>query len=385
MTTTELRTLTRKELETMAKRFNVSGRHAMKKEELVRTLVSVRRKKTKTIDHKSNNGVSPANGKSRKSPGINSHTVSTVKKPVKNGQPVKPPAGRPPASRPNRLMSSGFSKTSSSANRTKDRLRVQVLDSHWLHAVWSVSQRILDRARVALGVEWHQAVPIIRVYEICGEDESSGATIWVKDIEIQGNVDHWYIPVESASCTYTLQIGYRTAGGNFFTLARSNKVTTPQENSPEADERDHNGRQSSRNNDSKHTGSFGSDEIYGKEAQPPLWENGFNSNSIEENANGSNGNGSDQHESNKDHQMTVHTELIIHGKTHPDSELTYLGDAVSLDENGRFSFRIAFPEGRHVIPVAAVTPDGKEKYTTVLGIMRNTKELGPQSMEEPLL
>ena len=100
---------------------------------------------------------------------------------------------------------------------------------------------------------------------------------------------------------------------------------------------------------------------------------------------GPQGNGSDQIEIHKDFQITLQTELIIHGRTHPGSELTCLGDAVSLDECGRFSLRLAFPEGRQVIPVAAVTPDGIKKYTTVLGIVRNTKELGPQSMEEPLL
>lgn len=385
MTTTELRALTRKELDTMAKRLNVPGRHAMKKEELVKTLVSVRRKKNKTIDRKGNNGVSHATGKSRNSRGSNGHAGGNGKKFVKNGQSVNPPVGRPPVSRPNRLRSSEYSENGSSPEASKDRLVAQVLDSHWLHAVWSLSLGIFDRARAALGAGWHQAVPIIRVFEIGGEDEPSGATTWVKDIEIQGNVDHWYVPVESASCSYTLQIGYRTADGNFFTLARSNKVTTPQENSPATTERDQNGRQSSRSNGSMHAGCFGNNEKYGEGEQPPLWKNDFYSNSIEADENGSNGNDSDQCRINKEFQITLQTELIIHGTAHPDSELTCLGNVVALDESGRFSFRLAFLEGRQVIPVAAVTPDGKEKYTTVLGIMRNTKELGPQSMEEPLL
>jgi hypothetical protein len=106
---------------------------------------------------------------------------------------------------------------------------------------------------------------------------------------------------------------------------------------------------------------------------------------LEEIENGSDENGAGQHEFNKDFQIRVQTELIIHGSTHPHSELTYLGDAIALDERGRFSLRLAFPEGRQVIPLDAVTPDGKEKYTTVLGIVRNTKELEPQSMQEPLL
>ena len=147
MTTTELRALTRKELETMAKRLNVPGRHAMKKEELVKILVSVRRKKNKTIDRKGKKGVSAANLKSGQSRGSNAQAASNGKKAVKNGPFAKPPAGKP-----NRLMASGNSENGSSPGGSKDRLTVQVLESHWLHAVWSLSRRIIDRARVRGGV-----------------------------------------------------------------------------------------------------------------------------------------------------------------------------------------------------------------------------------------
>jgi hypothetical protein len=270
MTTSALKTLTHKELETMAKRLNVPGRHTMKKEELIKILVFARRKKknNKTSERKANNGVSAANLKSKTTQGSNGQASSNRKNTAKNGQSVKSPVGKP-----HRLISSEKSKNGSSPEGSQDRLTVQVLDAHWLHAVWSLSQGILDRARTALGVEWHQAVPIIRVLNLCEEEESSGATIWVKDIEIHGNVDHWYVPVESPPCTYTLQIGYRTAGENFFSLAHYNKVTTPEENSTAITERNQNGNQSSRNNDSKHTGCFGNTGEFGNEEQHPMREN----------------------------------------------------------------------------------------------------------------
>ena len=202
----------------------------------------------------------------------------------------------------------------------------------------------------------------------------------MKDIEIHENVDHWYVPVESAPCTYKLQIGYRTAGGNFFTLARSNNITTSLKNSPTTTERELNGRSTSRKNGSKHADCSGHNRKLDEEISFPLQQHVSGSNSIEGKENGS-----DHYKTSNNYPITLQTELVIHGRVHPDSELTCLGNAVSLDESGRFSLRLAFPEGRQVIPVAAVTPDGKEKYTTVLGIVRNTKKLGPQSMEEPLL
>jgi hypothetical protein len=313
--------------------------------------------------------------KSRKSRGSNARAASNGKKAAKNGQSAKPPVGKP-----NRLMSSGNSENGSSPGEATDRLSVQVLDSHWLHVVWSLSHHIIDRARVALGMEWHQAVPVLRVLDISEDEISSGAITWVKDIEVFGNVDHWYVPVEAASCTYKLQIGFRTAGGNFFTLARSNTITMPLENSPATTQPELNGRDSSRKNGSKHADCSDHNRKLDEEIPFPLQQPGSFSNSIEAKENDS-----DHYKTRNDFQITFQTELVIHGRAHPDSELTCLGNSISLDEGGRFSLRLAFPEGRQVIPIAAVTPDGKEKYTTVLGIMRNTKELGPQSMEEPLL
>ena len=57
-----------------------------------------------------------------------------------------------------------------------------------------------------------------------------------------------------------------------------------------------------------------------------------------------------------------------------------LGDR--LREDGSFTYRVGQPEGRQVLAIAAVDPQGKRRQVVVLGLERNTKELEQQSLEE---
>jgi hypothetical protein len=81
----------------------------------------------------------------------------------------------------------------------------------------------------------------------------------------------------------------------------------------------------------------------------------------------------------------IQTELIVHGSTHPDATLTLLGEHIPLSKDGTFSLRLTLPDGRQVIPAVATTPDGAEQRTIVLGVERNTKELEPLQLDEPMI
>ena len=59
----------------------------------------------------------------------------------------------------------------------------------------------------------------------------------------------------------------------------------------------------------------------------------------------------------------VETDLIIHGTVTPDAELIIQGEAAPVRPDGTFSFRFTLPEGRQVIPVRVVTPNGRREYT----------------------
>src|SRR5262245_31046317 len=109
----------------------------------------------------------------------------------------------------------------------KDRIVVMVRDPYWLHCYWEVTRQSVQRAEAALGQEWHTARPILRVLDVTSEDTTSAAEATVRDIDIHGGCNNWYVDVQNPPRSYRVDIGYLTRSGRFYVLARSNVVTTP--------------------------------------------------------------------------------------------------------------------------------------------------------------
>ena len=104
-----------------------------------------------------------------------------------------------------------------------DRLVVMVRDPYWLHAYWELAPRSVERAQSALGpalaydAARSSAVPL----------SNDGTAVLQREIVIHGGVNHWYVDVQNPPQQYRMEIGYLTASGQFYCLARSNAVTTP--------------------------------------------------------------------------------------------------------------------------------------------------------------
>ena len=117
----------------------------------------------------------------------------------------------------------------------RDRLVVMVRDPYWLQVFWELSRQSIDRAQSAMGPHWHTAAPVLRLYKM-GVD---GTSALVRHIPIHGGVSHWYVDVQDPPHEFRLEIGYLASGGQFFSLARSNSVTTPRASSPWANSSKH--------------------------------------------------------------------------------------------------------------------------------------------------
>ncbi|GAB4143762.1 MAG: hypothetical protein Tsb009_15070 [Planctomycetaceae bacterium] len=82
--------------------------------------------------------------------------------------------------------------------------------------------------------------------------------------------------------------------------------------------------------------------------------------------------------------LQIHAELLIHGETTACSSLEILGESIETCSAGTFSLKIPLEEGRQVIPAVMVTPDGREEQTVLLAIEKNTKQMEPRPLDEPL-
>ncbi len=255
---------------------------------------------------------------------------------------------------------------------------VMVRDPFWLHAYWELSRRSIYRARSAMSQHWHVARPILRLYEVLREGAIISARKILRDIEIHGGVNNWYIDVRDPPKTFQLEIGYLATNGRFFCLARSNVVSTPAADKEDAF--DQNWSEVAKDFQrifalsggySEPAKSGDLKEVFQERLHRPIGDDpaqlvlgpgavAFGQPTV---------------------PLKIDTELIVHGVTEPHAHVTLRGEPVRLRDDGSFALRFNFPNGRHILPVVAGSPDGAQQRTIVLSIDRNTKIMEPVNRE----
>ena len=332
---------TRHELAQLAKHNKVEGWHDMKKADLIlalknRRLVSVPEKKPMTERIKAlraQEGDSPhAPLRRTQTPASQCHSAQEPPKKPKGHHPIRLEANAGPGE--------------------SDLLQALVESPHWIYASWRLTSAILERAEASLGANWHQAVPVLRVYDVhCDEDTSPTKCCLVK-IPIQAAVDYWHVPIADPTKTYELQLGYETPKGQYFMLARSAAVKLPLPGTPQARKYE----------EQRQDGMF----------PVPLAESAHRF-PIR---------GSSAYLYADDVSLEVRAELVIVGQVSPHAHLTCEHEKVSVQRNGSFEVRLALEEGRQVIPLEAISADGCQSRTVILAIERNTKTLAPQPLND---
>ena len=90
-----------------------------------------------------------------------------------------------------------------------------VRDPYWLHCYWELTRQAIQRAEAALGQDWHGAKPILRLLDVSSHDTTSTAESIVRDIDIHGGCNNWYIDVANPPRSYRVDIGYLSRSGQF--------------------------------------------------------------------------------------------------------------------------------------------------------------------------
>jgi hypothetical protein len=259
----------------------------------------------------------------------------------------------------------------------RDQLVVDEVDDRWLRARWVLSERILERARVALGAEWPHAVPVLRVYDVTERNGAAANRVFVNDVEIRQEMDDWYLPVEHSGLSYRVELGYRTPQGSFFVLARSAKVRTPQLADRRAgcvpggatipDRRASGSGFTSDASDSTggngKTGGAQTGHSFPSSSLGTRWRNGS--------------------ATGNEAVFEIEADIILHGRAHPRANLTLMGEPIRPHTDGTFAVRMALDDGRQVIPAVCVSPNGCHQRTILLAVERNTKHLNPMPTDDP--
>ncbi|HEX4414228.1 MAG TPA: DUF4912 domain-containing protein [Lacipirellulaceae bacterium] len=351
MTASTLRTQSCKDLAQLARSAGLPGWHSMRKDELVQALICHAKKKGRKSANGHADGLitSTKNGKAART-SREQERLRELRSQITDSRQLR--------------------TVDSQANSSRqDRLVVMVRDPYWLHAYWELNPRSVERAQSALGQHWHATKPILRLFRVAAD----GAAELQREIIIHGGVKHWYVDVQSPPQQFRMEIGYLTAGGHFYCLARSNTVITPPAGT--SDSIDENWADIDQNADRIFAMSGGySDRGTSLELQELLEERLRRPMGTPMQTRYGGG-AARAMTGIQELPFAVDAELIVFGVTDAAAHVTLQGEPVPLREDGSFTVRMALPDRRQVIPIIASSPDGVEQRTIILAVERNTKML----------
>lgn len=386
-TAAALKTQTVKDLGKLAEKVGVLGWRSMRKDELVRALV--RAAKRKATKKKATTAKTSPTGK-KASPVRRSETVKLPKPKAAPRAKPEPPTNPRVVKRIQRaneqrerqknLAAFNGSKNSSRNGHEpkKDRVVLLVRDAYWLQACWELLGASIERARAAMAEQWHTAKPVLRLVRADAGSTTSASEQVVRDIHIHGGVKTWYIDIPGVSQGYRCDVGYLAANGKFYSLARSNSVTSPRPSSGDSAANDWS--EIADNCEKIYALSGGYSEDGNGELQELFEERlGRRMGSPSGTRFGM---GADKSLGRKcDFDFDVDAEMIVYGVTKPNAHVTLAGTPIKLQADGSFSARLSMPDRRQVLPVVASSPDGVEQRTVVLAVERNTKVMEPRIRE----
>lgn len=367
-----LQACSRKTLADLARKKGIAGWYTLRKEELIAALLAQppQAQQPRTV-HAAKKGVSRRSRPAARVPlqtaaARDTSTATTAEEQVERskyevGVPTKDLSAKVPKDLPG-----GYGK---------DRIVAMVRDPYWLHCYWELTRQSVKRAESALGQEWHGAKPILRVLDVGSHDTSSASESIVRDIDIHGGCNNWYIDVNNPPRSFRVDIGYLSRSGRFYVLARSNVVSTPRagvsdvidENWADLDPKKADRIYAMSGGYDPTASSLELKQLFEERLRRPLGSPAVTSF----------GSGAWLPGRGRKFWFQLDAELIVYGATEPRARVTLQGEPVKLRSDGTFTMRFSLPDSRQIIPAVAVSADGIEERTIVLAVERNTKQLEP--------
>lgn len=360
MTRTELRDCTRKQLAEMAREQGVLGWHGMRKEDLIEVLAQRhrrdRRKKVKPLSPKPSTAklLAPVQAAAARN-------TSAEESKYDVGIPTRDLSAKVPKDLP--------------AGYGKDRVVCMVRDPYWLHVYWELTRQAIQRAEAALAQDWHTSRPILRLIDVTSADTSNPSERIVRDIDIHGGCNNWYIDVANPPRSFRVDIGYLSRAGRFYVLARSNVVSTPRagvsdvldENWADIDAKKADRIYAMSGGFDPGASSLELKQLFEERLRRPLGSPAVTSF----------GSGGLTPGKGREFFFRIDAELIVYGATEPNARVTLQGEPVKLRNDGTFTMRYSLPDSRQIIPAVATSSNGAEERTIILAVERNTKHLEP--------
>jgi len=254
----------------------------------------------------------------------------------------------------------------------RDKIVLQVRDPWWIHAYWELRGSTLERLKNEFKDDFFRAKFLLRVYDISHIIFNGSNAHRFFDIQINERANNWYIDTGGPGRSWCVDLGLLLPNGRFITVVRSNTVQTPLEGpSWITDEEwmipeDMFARLYGMGFGLGHSSPVG--KAWQERVKKALFSGVLASPGITSVASPVK-----KVPKEKKFWLTADCELIVYGATEPDAKVTVQGRKIKLRPDGTFSLRFAFPDGKQVIPVKAVSSDNAEERTLTPIVIRETK------------
>lgn len=247
------------------------------------------------------------------------------------------------------------------------RIVLMVRDPYWLHSYWNTSHETREQIS-KLFFDWNRISLLLRVYDITNVNFDGSNSNYYFDISI-GHTSNWYIHVGGPNRTFCVDLGFIQENGIFYTITRSNQVTTPRDNvSDVIDEEwmviEEDFRKLFR---LAGGGGIGNSSVELVESLIKRLEREMGSGAVSSLA-------SPVKYQPKERKfwLVLNTELIVYGATEPDAQVSLQNQPIQLRPDGTFTMRFALPDGTQYIPVEARSADGIDTITITPIVSKQT-------------
>jgi len=320
------------------------------------------------------------------------------------GAAAQPQAPAPaPASSPTPVPVPVPAPASSPAQAPEPACQVNFLprDPQWASVSWQLGSAEQQRA-MAAGAERL----CLRAADVTGLPPGVTHPHTLQEVVVDAGASAWYLPVPLSDRDYRVELGYRLAGGGWWSLAFSAVARVPAEAAevwttpdfqpfsitPEAPFAaqvpaavasggvDHerfyqravvaSPRRLGLGSETVHDQSLALEEINPDQASGAgMWASGLSES----------GAGLARPRS---FWLVADAELIVYGATEPTAQLTIGQQPVPLEADGTFSLRVPFADGEQIYPIRAVAADGEQERSIRLDFERQTPVARVNSREE---
>ncbi|MFN9620840.1 MAG: DUF4912 domain-containing protein [Synechococcaceae cyanobacterium] len=274
-------------------------------------------------------------------------------------------------------------------------------DPQWAYVFWEISETDREAAQAAGATQL-----CLRVADVTGLSGGSAHPHTLQEVVVDSHATEWYLPVPLSDREYRVELGYRSGGARWISLAFSSvaKVPAPQPSEEILDQfvpfslealpgeapialpesrviglherlyqtATAGWRRLGRGSEAFHELEAGSDAAAGGQLSGVgHWASGRSES-------GAGGVPARQ----RAFWLVADAELIVYGATDPSARLTIGGEEVPLSAEGTFRIQVPFRDGQQLYPIVAVAADGEQRRNITLEFRRNTPEAHVNTLEE---